>query len=416
MGIKVLHLSSFDISGGAARAAYRIHQGLKKINVDSQMLVQFKSSHDRTVQSVEGKAAARFRSFGDNSLLRFSQQQELFSLQWFPDAIAKEIAQIRPDIINLNWVCSGFVQIETLAKLNTPLVWTLQDMWAFTGGCHYSLGCDKYQSSCGACPQLNSQKPGDLSRWVWQRKAKSWKKLNLTIVTPSRWMAECARASSLYKNLRIENIPFGLDTVVFKPVETHIARELLRLPQDKQLILFGALSATSDKRKGFQLLQVALKNLSQTHWRERVEIVIFGASAPEKPLDLGFKTHYLGHLNDDLSLRLAYAAADVMIAPSIEEAFGQTASEALACGTPVVVFKDTGLMDIVDHQRNGYIAHYCNTEDLARGIVWVLEDRERHQKLRIQAREKAEKEFSLELQAHRYESLYHEILSQTLES
>lgn len=411
MEVKVLHLSSFDLIGGAARAAYRIHQGLLGIGIPSQMLVQYKVGGDLTTQTVEGKIATRVRSFIDSTALNaYPQRQQLFSPQWFPDAIAAKVAQINPDIINLNWVCNGFLRAETLAKLNRPLLWTLQDMWPFTGGCHYSQGCDRYKVECGNCPQLQSDREADLSRTVWQRKAKAWKNLNLTVVAPSEWMAQCARASSLFHDRRVEVIPFGLDTNAFKPIDTRMARDLLDLPTDKHLVLFGAINATGDTRKGFHLLQAALKSLSQAGWSDRIELVVFGAAKPESPVDLGFPIHYLGKLQDDLSLRIAYAAADVMIAPSIEEAFGQTASESLACGTPVVVFTNTGLKDIVDHQRNGFVANYCDTEDLAKGIAWVLEDPERHHKLRYAAREKAEQEYAMEVQAQRYLSLFHDIL------
>jgi len=412
MTIKVLHLSSFDTSGGAARAAYRIHQGLQKAGADSRMLVQFRSGDNRAVVEAENKIVAKGGSLLASLTWKVNPPPRggLFSPQWVPDAIAPKIAQINPDIINLNWVCNNFLQIETLAKLNKPLVWTLQDMWAFTGGCHYSEGCDRYRTACGHCPQLQSNKDNDLSRWVWQRKANAWKDLNLTIVAPSVWMAKCARSAALFQGLRIEVIPFALDTQQFKPIDSKVARDLLNLPQDKQLVLFGAINATSDTRKGFHLLQAALKQLSQDGWGDRLELVVFGSTAPDKPIDLGFKVHYLGRLQDDVSLCIAYAAADVMVAPSIEEAFGQTASESLACGTPVVVFRDTGLADIVDHQRQGYTAHHSDTEDLARGIAWVLEDQERHDSLRCAARKKTLQEYDIELQAERYLNLFNQIL------
>jgi glycosyltransferase involved in cell wall biosynthesis len=415
--MKILHLSSFDLSGGAARSAYRIHQGLQSIGAASQMLVQFKSSDNRTISMSENKVATRLRSSINTIPLRsYPHLKEFFSPQWFPDAVVKRVSQINPTIINLNWICNGFLQVETLAKLQKPLVWTLQDMWSFTGGCHYSQGCDRYKACCGNCPQLRSGRESDLSRSVWQRKAKAWRNLNLTVVAPSDWMARCASASSLFQNVRIEVIPFGLDIKVFKPINARIARELLNLPQDKLLVLFGAIDATGDTRKGFHLLQTALENLSQAGWSDRIELVVFGSSKPDQPVDLGFPIHYLGKLQDDLSLRIAYAAADVMIAPSVEEAFGQTASESLACGTPAVVFTHTGLKDIVDHQQNGYVASYCDTEDLAKGIAWILEDSERHRNLRYAARKKAEREYSVEVQAHRYLSLFHEILNSSLVS
>jgi len=223
-------------------------------------------------------------------------------------------------------------------------------------------------------------------------------------------MAECARSSSLFRDTRIETIPLGLDTEKYKPHHQHFAREVLNLPQDKQLVLFGAIGGTSDRRKGFHLLLPALQRLSQSGWQDQIELVIFGSSKPEQAIDLGFKTHYVGRLNDDLTLALAYSAADVMIVPSIQEAFGQTASESLSCGTPVVVFNATGLKDVVDHQQVGYLAAPFCSEDLAKGIAWVLEDKERQQKLRFQAREKSLREFTSKSQAQRYLSLYAEVI------
>jgi glycosyltransferase involved in cell wall biosynthesis len=412
--MKVLHLSAFDLVGGAARAAYRIHQGLLGIDIDSQLIVQHKLSGDATVAPVESKLLAKIRSTGDAAILNlYRRRQHLFSPQWFPSAVLKSVDRFAPDLIHLNWVCNGFVSIEVLAEFKQPLVWTLHDMWSFTGGCHYTLGCNRYTVSCGHCPQLQSGRDADLSRSVWLRKAKAWQDLNLTVVATSNWMAECARESALFRDMAIEVIPIGLDTRVFKPLDPQIARELLNLPQAKQLVLFGAIDATSDPRKGFHLLQQALALLQEQGWGDRIELVVFGSSKPEKPLDLGFPVHYLGKLHDNLSLQIAYAAADVTIAPSIEEAFGQIASESFACGTPVVAFANTGLADIVDCHQNGYVAKHCDTADLARGIAWVLEDSARHRRLRQAAREKAVSEYEVQIQAHRYRSLFDKILDRT---
>ena len=409
--MKVLHLSTSDIEGGAARAAYRLHQGLKTIGVDSQMLVRAKGSLDDTV-IVKQDALTKLGPITNRLPLRLYQERDrkMFSAQWFPDTIASSVNHINPDIINMHWICNGYLQIETLRKFKRPLVWTLQDMWPMTGGCHYSQDCDRYKDNCGNCHLLKSNRDNDLSRQIWQRKLKAWKALDLTIVTPSRWMTECAQASSLFRDLRIETIPFCLDTTAYHPHDKAIARQILQLPQNKKIIVFGALAATSDKRKGFGLLVEAVQKLSSAGLAENTEIAIFGSSVPEKPVDLGFKAHYLGHLNDDLSLSLAYSAGDIMIVPSLQESFGQTASEALACGTPVAAFNATGLRDIVDHEQNGYLAQPYSSEDLARGIAWVLEDDDRHLKLISNAREKAFKKASLHIQAQRYVSLFEELL------
>ncbi|MFE4107081.1 glycosyltransferase family 4 protein [Almyronema epifaneia] len=408
--MKPLILSTSDIEGGAARATYRLHQGLKQLAVPSQMLVRAKLSRDRTVKAEKSLLTKLGPQMNGVPLRRYPKRNRMISAQWFPDAIAKQVAQINPDIINLHWVCNGFVKIETLAQLNRPLVWTLQDMWPMTGGCHYNEGCDRYQKACGQCPQLASDREQDLTRAIWQRKRKAWQDVDLTIVTPSHWMADCVRASSLLGDRRVEVIPFCLDTQIYRPFDPKFARDALGLPPDKQIILFGALAATADQRKGFHLLVPALQALGQAGWQERVELAVFGASAPDEPIDLGFKANYLGSFQDDLSLALVYSAADVMIVPSLQESFGQTTSEALACGTPVVAFDATGPKDIVDHQQNGYLVKPYDVQDLTHGIAWVLAEAERLAQLKVQAREKAERAFALDIQAKQYLQLYQDLL------
>jgi glycosyltransferase involved in cell wall biosynthesis len=415
--MKVLHLSESD-SGGAGRATLRLHQGLQRIGVDSQILVQLKYSDNKAVlapRTTFGKFCAKLKLLEHLDALPLKlypqRKAEDFSLQWLPDRIASKVAQFAPDVVNLHWVCHGYLAIETVAKFNQPLVWFLTDMWPFTGGCHYSQECSRYQKSCGACPLLNSNKKNDLSHWVWQRKAKAWKALNLTIVTPSTWLAQCAGSSSLFQGRQIEVIHPGLDLTRYKPIEQRFARDVLNWPQDKQIILFTALYPTTDRRKGFHLLQPALHSLSKAGWQEKLELMIFGLSQPEYPIDVGLKSSYISRLYDDISLAMMYSAADVTVVPSIQESFGQTASESLACGTPVVAFNATGLQDIVEHQKNGYLAQPYQSEDLARGLVWVLENKERYQKLCDRARQKAQQQFSLDIQARRYVSLYRTLLS-----
>jgi len=412
--MNVLLVSTYDIEGGAARAAYRLHQGLQGKGISSKMLVQDKSSNDVTVFAPKTRldqGIARARLTLDALPLKFYRKRDssTFSLQWLPDGILPKITPLESDVINLHWIGEAFLQAEAIAKFDKPLVWTLHDMWTFTGGCHYNQDCDRYTASCGACPQLGSSKDWDLSRWVWQRKAKAWRNLNLTIVALSSWLAKCATSSSLFQDMRVELIPNGLDTERYKPINRHVARDLLNLPQDKQLILFGSLKATGDKRKGFHLLQPALRDLSKSGWQDRLELVIFGASEPDNPPDFGLKAHYLGTFSDDLSLALVYSAADVFVLPSTQENLANTVMEAIACGTPCVAFNIGGMPDMIEHQKNGYLAQAYKNEDLAQGITWVLENEERHQKLSHRAREKAQQEFTLEIQARRYLSIFTEI-------
>ncbi len=412
--MKILLLNTSDLEGGAARAAFRLHKGLQKVGLESQMLVQSQISDDSAVISPNSsleKEMMHLKAILEGLPLKLypSRQRTNYSLQWLPEQICKKLAAIDPDIVNIHWINGGYLQIETIAKFKRPIVWTLHDMWAFTGGCHYTQDCFRYTSSCGACPQLNSKSDCDLSRWIWQRKAKAWQNLNLTIVTPSHWLAKCAGNSPLLAKSRIEVIPNGLNLNVYKPLDKSLAKNLLGLPQNKHIILFGALWATSDRRKGFHLLLPALQKLSQSPCQDNFHVVVFGASQSETPLDVNFPVQYLGVLHDDIALRLAYSAADLTIVPSTQEAFGQAASESLACGTPVVAFNSTGLQDIVEHQQNGYLAEPFEIEDLARGITWVIEDSQRYIRLCDRAREKAEREFNIELQASRYKTLFQEV-------
>jgi glycosyltransferase involved in cell wall biosynthesis len=416
--MNVLLLSTFDTEGGAARAAYRLHQGLHSIGVASRMLVQTKQSSDPTVLSAKTNLAASLASARVTvdalPLKRYSKVGKLlFSPQWLPDSVKTKSAPLSADLFNLHWTQSGFVRIETLAQLQRPLVWSLHDMWAFTGGCHYTGDCERYQASCGACPQLQSQREQDLSRWVWQRKLNAWRSLDLTIVGLSAWMADCAKASSLLQHHRIEQIPNGLDTELYRPIDSATARQLLRLPTDKRLVLFGACHATSDKRKGFHFLQLALQQLNQLTWKDELELVVLGASRPEQPLDIGFKVHYLGTVQDELTQALIYSAADVFVLPSIQENLSNMILEALACGTPCVAFNIGGMPDMIEHQMNGYLAQPYEIQDLAQGIVWVIENESRYKALSNAARTKVVQEFNLQLQARRYAALYRELIEKS---
>ena len=412
--MNVLVVSNYDVKGGAARATYRLHKGLQSIGVDSQILVGYKFSDDKTVRLMPTKFGENFKSLRPklNRLplkLYPKLGQVIFSPQWVPDSLASEVAKINPDVINLHWVCEGYMQIETLAKFNKPMVWTLHDMWAFTGGCHYSESCERYIDACGACPQLHSTKDADISRWIWQRKAEAWKKLNLTLVSPSVWLAKCANSSSLFKDFRVEVIPYGIDIKTYKPINREWAREILNLPKDKQIVLFGIAGGTSNRWKGFNLLVSALQSLSKSGWKDRIELLVFGSSQPENAVELGFKAYYLGNLADDISLATVYAAADVFVAPSVYDNLPNTVMEAGACGIPSVAFNIGGMPDMIEHCSNGYLAKPYETEDLARGIAWVLEDPDRHEKLCHNARMKVEAKFTLEVQAREYQKLYEEV-------
>jgi len=412
--MKVLMLNTFDEIGGAARAAVRLLSGVRKQGIASSLLVQFKTGNRTDIISSPSRLRKLLRRLklllGLLPVRMYPKKPENnFSPSLLPDKKLAEIAAINPDIIHLHWLCAGFLQIETIGRLGKPLIWTLHDSWAFTGGCHVPFQCQKYQQRCGSCPILGSSKEKDLSRRTWNRKAKAWQKLNLTVVAPSRWLADCARSSSLFGDVRVEVIPNGLDTELFQPKDKETARNLLNLPKDRKIILFGAVRGNSDPNKGFHLLNPALLALSKN--LPNTMAVVFSSFDTAEIPELGMPVACLGEINDDNLLASIYSAADVFVAPSLLENLPNTVMEAMACGTPCVAFRQGGLADLIDHKASGYLALPYDIEDLAQGIAWVLENKDRQTELALKARQKIKKEFNIEEVSNRYIKLYRELLT-----
>lgn len=415
--MRVLHLNTTDINGGAARGAYWLHRALRTQGVESVMLVDRKYGDDDTVREFSHgvrRVGRKMRSWLDQLPLRayHTTDESFWTIGWVPNGIARVVDSVAPDIVHLHWVGNGFVPIEALRALRRyPIVWTLRDMWAFTGGCHYAADCAGYRHACGSCPQLGSRCATDLSHRVWQHKHRSWHGLDLWLVPISNWLADCVRASALLGREPIHVIPNGVDTRHFFPRGKEEARGNWGLPQDKRLILYGAIAPTRDPRKGFGHLREAVRELVRRCWGRRAELVVFGAVDSDQIGDLGMTTHFVGHLADDEKLAQLYAGADVMVVPSLQEAFGKTLIEAMACGTPVVAFGGGGPSDIIDHRKTGYLARPYSSSDLAEGIVWCSDDAERTRRIAVNARAKVESEFDINVIADRYRAFYRNILA-----
>ncbi len=411
---KVLHLSTYDGRGGAARAAFRLHRGLMDLGIRSRMAVQVKSTDDPAVvapQTRLSKLGHELVAIMDRVPLALYRTRVAgsFDVQWIGSCSRSLVARMRPDVLHLHWITGGFLRIETLRKLRRPLVWTLCDMWPFTGGCHVSGDCERYRAACGSCWQLGSSSGYDLTRWVWRRKARAWRTIDLNLVAPSRWMAECARSSSLFCDRPITVIPNGVNTAIFKPLDRRFARACLGIEPDQRVILFGAVNALQDPNKGLEILQESITFVARELGSAAPRLVIFGCSAPAEPRQFGLEARFLGLLADETSMALAYNAADLLVVPSRQESFCQTAAEALACGTPVVAFNATGLRDVVDHRANGYLAQPYDAQDLANGIMAILAS-DAPKEIAMRARQKAIEKFSLGKVARRYADLYRGVL------
>jgi len=383
------------------------------LGVDSKLLVINKSSNDNTVISVADlysktdKLKLFLRKFCKTIKATFHLTRDPRYNP--PSFLLSILKRVDFDIIHLHWVTESFINFKELSGIKKPIIWTMHDCAAFTGICNVKGTCDNFINGCGKCPLLNSDKKRDISSREFNRKKEIYSSLDMTMVSPSHWISENASLSPLLNGKTIKVIPHGLNTDLFKPVDKLAARKVMNFGPDTKLIICGSVTL-SDKNKGIQLFREAISTIeSSRNERSDFEVVVFGES-PDVNISFGFKTSRLGYVNDEIFLRIVYSIADVVVVPSIQESFGLTALEALACGIPVVAFAATGLLDIVDHKENGYLATPYDSDDLAKGIVWCL-DNNSDNKLSENAVQKVQKHFDIKLIAQKYKELYSRTIS-----
>jgi glycosyltransferase involved in cell wall biosynthesis len=409
--MKVLIINTNESSGGAAKAANRLYKGLRNLGIEAFMLVQKKESDDEFVIGAKNnifyKIIDSLRSKLDKlpKLLYRNRKKVPWNVNWLPNPLLfYYIKKVNPDVINLHWINNGFIsikQIGKLKKLNIPIVWTLHDMWPFTGGCHYVGECEKYKKHCGTCPQLKSSKKKDLSYKIFNKKKNFF---GINIVCLNRWMKKCVEESRLFSNSKVDIIPNGFDLDILKPRNRESGRKKFNLPMDRKIILFGAVSV-DDKRKGFFYLEKVLKKMNNQNYA----VAIFGKF--EKKINFKIDTYYLGNIKSEKDISLLYSSVDVFVCSSLEDNLPNTLIESMSSGTPVVAFEIGGIPDIIDHKKNGYLANPFDVEDLKKGIEWCIEDKKRNAQFGKNAREKALKNFSEEVVSREAVSFYKKILA-----
>ena len=412
--LKVIHICHTDIVGGASRAAYRIHRCLLDADINSEMWVNKSVLDDFTIKSLRSNFGYLFQPLKNKFVSRLTS---LFlktknpithsPAVWNSDWVSK-INASDADIVQLHWICNEMLSIRDISRIKKPIVWTLHDMWGFCGAEHYTED-NRWREGYAKNNRPSHEARFDLNRWTWKRKYKQWKD-PMQIVCNSHWLADCAKDSLLMKKWPVEVVHYPLNTEVWKPFPKNIAREMFNLPKNVPLLLFGAEKGTFNHRKGFDLLLESLRILSNGSEIDNLELVIFGQSAPEKSINLDYPVHYMGHLHDDLSLRILYSSADLKVVPSRLEAYGLTAAEAQACGVPVVAFNNSGLTDIVEHLVTGYLAKSFDITDLSEGIKWVLSE-EMYEELGKNARKKIVEECCTKEVAKQYLKIYKKALS-----
>ena len=426
--MRILHLSTSDVSGGASRAAHRVHSGLLRLGCDSRMLVAKRYSGEPQViefkpkKDLISRIKHRLRrkkieaDFAPYEAKGLPARYELFSDDRTEDggALVEQIPR-DCDVVNLHWV-AGFVDHEPFFRYfaterkDVPLVWRLADMAPLTGGCHYDQDCGRFTAQCGRCPEIGSSDENDLSREVWERKSRALEMLSpdrLHLVGTSRWIAGESRRSSLLSRFPVTIVPNGLDVELFKPRDKRFSRDLLGIPQGGAVVLFVAETATV-RRKGFAELARAVEAISGI---ENLVLVSLGKGKPDLALAPGHRHVHLGRINDDRVLSMAYSAADVFVIPSLYESFGQTTIESMACGTPVVGFASGGIPDMVRPGVTGQLAPTGDTAALRDAIVRVLRAPDERAAMSENCRRIAVEEYAMEVTARQYVRLYELLLA-----
>lgn len=410
--MRVVHLNAFDRRGGAAIAVSRLHRALRAAGVDSQLLVQFQAGDAEGVTGPRSRCHKAQALAGDVldplPVLAYRRRQaSVFSCNWVPSGAAGRAMALQPDLVHLHWVNSGMLAPRALRRLRGPVIWTLHDMWPFTGGCHYAADCAGYKQHCGGCPQLGSRLGVDLSRWTMRRKRHNWEQLILLPVAPSQWLAECATQSSLFRDTDVRVIPNGLDLAVWRPVAQAQARELLGLPKGP-LLLFSAARGLLTTFKGGSTLLQALHEL-YTGGR-RFTLLLMGNAALPGGLQAGFPVHLLGELQDDVSKVLAYSAADITVHSATQDNLPNTVTESLACGTPVAAMAVGGLSEMITDGSNGFLVPADDGSALAQALAGYLDTADQRV-MSWAAREKAEASYDVKKVAAAYRSLYEEVVA-----
>ena len=417
----VLLLNTY-LQGGAGLACQRLLDGLRAISSEHTAIDPLSHSFPRKLTAhllTAADAGSRWPFYAERLAFLPYERDKSVRFSFSPANFGKDLAQ-HPlvqgaDLLHLHWVNQGLLSLRGIAQLGMlgkPMVWTLHDTWAFTGGCHIFTDCDRFRQSCGQCPYLKKPGTQDLSYRILEAKRRLFPK-NIQFVTCSEWLRDVALSSSLLRDAQVVAIPNPIDTDVFKPASTS-ERAAFRaekgISPSAKILLFVAMKV-SESYKGFRFLPEALQILKARLPEESFEIVVLGKSDPSALSALPYPVHALGLVHGAENLARIYGAADVFITPSLADNLPNTVMESLSCGTPVVGFRTGGIPEMVGHQQEGYIAAQGDAHDLAEGVQWIFSGKLPLSVLQQNARQKVEKTYANRVVAAQYLKVYERMLT-----
>ncbi|HEX8089704.1 MAG TPA: glycosyltransferase [Blastocatellia bacterium] len=405
----IVMLSDAETEGGAAVAASRLAQGLVEAGQKITRLVAYPDGKEHTWDT-SSLASPDPPALGRRIIRRLlpESRRGAWDRSAVHNGLAARLDSLSPDVINVHNLhkAAGDNWSAELARIcgdHAPTVWTLHDMWSFTGRCAYNYDCEKFLSGCDStCPTPEEHPPLAPERiaqaWNERRRVLS-SSANLMAVAPSRWLARQAR-EGLWAGRRIEVIPYGLPLDVYRPVERALAREALGINTPGPVLLMAAQFLT-ERRKGGEILERSLMRLS----RRPITIVTLGVGHLSFRAD-GIHVHELGYVDHERTKVLAYGSADLFVHPAPVDNLPNVVMESLACGTPVVGFAIGGMPDMVRPGTTGWLCDSVTPEALAITLQQALSDIDQGVDLRDSCRAVAEAEYDSSLQARHYLALF----------
>lgn len=406
MRVLQVHISDYYLGGGGGIVMYRIHLGLRKAGIDSRIMCGRKTIKSPNITEIPRMPRLERLLRKVTSKLGLNDIHLVGSLK-----IRQQEAYANADILHVHGMHSrtlSYLALPSLAK-SKPAVFTLHDMWPFTGHCAYSFDCDRWKIGCGKCPYPDSYPPvqRDNTRLEWRLKEWAYSRSNLTFVSESNWITEQAK-QSMISRFPIQQIPCGVDTETYQPLDPKECRSVLGVPPEKKVLMSGARNL-KNYRKGGDLLLKALQRLPASLRAETVLLTI-GSGGEGLSEAVGIPAINFGYVSSDRLKAIIYSAADLFLFPTRAETFGLVSIESQACGTPVVSFRVGGIPDHVRSGLTGYLAEPENAQDFCDGIVQLLEDEPLRNYMSQQCRAVALKEYRLELQVQRHIELYRQLL------
>lgn len=415
--MKVLIVNTSEKTGGAAVAANRLMEALNNNGVKAKMLVRDKETNQLTVSALPPSWRLQWHFLWERLVIWMHlrlRREHLFEIDLANCGtdITKLPEFKEADVVHLHWINQGMLSLKDIRKImeQKPVVWTMHDLWPATAICHYARGCELFMKACDQCRLLPGDSPHGLANKVWRRKQQMLSRQQITCVCCSEWLAGEAQKSALLSGQKIVSIPNPIDTRLFRPQDKHLAKASLQLPQDKRIILFVSQRVT-DPRKGMDFFVDAIQQLVDQYPKiaDNTAIAILGGHAEEVASRLALPTWPLGYVSNAEDIVQVYNAADVFVLPSLEDNLPNTLMEAMACGVPCVGFCVGGIPEMIDHQKNGYVAQYCQADGLAKGIHYVLDEAD-YDALSKQCIQKVAHCWSQQSVAKRYVEVYEERL------